>query len=234
MARGDVAHRFEVAHRDRLPAAGIVGHRDHDQRDAILALGRDQFFQARDIEVALEIQPRLRVGGFRYRQVNGARAGKFDVGARGIEVRIVGHHVPGPAHHREQDALGRAALMGGNHVAEAGQLLHHTLHSEEALAAGVGFVPAHHRRPLLGGHRGGARIGEQVDEHSVARSANRLYPACLISSSRSSGVVWRKGSTLLMRNGSMMVFMALPRAPLNQDRYHPTGSAPADQAACPA
>ena len=51
-----------------------------------------------------------------------SRAGELDVGARGVEVRVVRHHVPGLAHHGEQDALGRAALVGRDHVAEAGQL----------------------------------------------------------------------------------------------------------------
>ena len=60
------------------------------------------------------------------------------------------------AHHGEQDALRRAPLVGRDHVAESGELVRHALQAEEALAAGVGFVAAHHRRPLLGGHRAGA------------------------------------------------------------------------------
>src|SRR5438270_7493481 len=41
---------------------------------------------------------------------------------------------------------------------------------------------------------------------SLAGIWNRLKPACSRSRSRCSRVVWRSGSTLLMRNGSMMVF----------------------------
>ena len=129
---------------------------------------RDQRFQRGHVHVALEIQPRLRVGGFGDGQVDGARAGEFDVGARGIEVRIGGDDVPRLAHHGEQDALGGASLVRRDHVAEAGELVHHALQAEEALAAGVGFVAAHHRRPLLRGHGAGAGIGQQVDQ-DVAR-----------------------------------------------------------------
>ena len=98
------------------------------------------------------------------RKIDGPRAGEFDVGAGGIEVRVGRDHVAGLAHHGEQDALGGAALVRGNHVAEAGELVGHALEAEEALAAGVGFVAAHHGGPLLGGHGAGAGIGEQVDQ----------------------------------------------------------------------
>ncbi len=91
-------------------------------------------------------------------------AGEFDVGAGGIEVGIAGHHMAGLAHHGEEDALGGAALVGGNHVAEAGEIVDHALQAEKAFAAGVGFVAAHQGGPLLGGHGAGARIGQQVDQ----------------------------------------------------------------------
>ena len=120
------------------------------------------------VHVAFEIQPRLRVARFRNGQVDGARAGEFDIGAGGVEVRVGRHDVARLAHHGEQDALGGAPLVGGHHVAESGELVGHPLEAEEALAAGVGFVAAHHRRPLLGGHRAGAGIGQQVDQ-DVAR-----------------------------------------------------------------
>src|SRR5580700_9234961 len=42
---------------------------------------------------------------------------------------------------------------------------------------------------------------------SFASIRNRLYPATASWRSRSSRVVWRNGSTLLIRNGSMMVFI---------------------------
>src|ERR1700722_404519 len=42
-------------------------------------------------------------------------------------------------------------------------------------------------------------------------SSNRLNPACLRRRSRSDGVVRRKGSTLLILNGSMIVFIGYHR-----------------------
>ena len=128
------------------------------------ALGGDQALERRHVHIALEIQAGLRIGGLGNRQVHGARAGELDVGPGGVEMRVRRHHVARLAHHREQNALGGAALVRGDHVAEAGQLVGRPLEAEEALAAGVGFVAAHHRRPLLGGHGAGAGIGEQVDQ----------------------------------------------------------------------
>ena len=94
----------------------------------------------------------------------------------------------------------------GNHVAEAGELVDHALEAEEALAAGVGFVAAHHRRPLFGGHGAGAGIGEQIDQDVAGVDEEQVVAGLLRgSASRSSGVVWRSGSTLLMRKGSMIV-----------------------------
>ena len=59
------------------------------------------------------------VGGLGAREVERRRARELDVRARRVEVRVVGDDVAGPAHGREQDALGGAALVGGDHVLEA-------------------------------------------------------------------------------------------------------------------
>ena len=149
MARADALDGFDVGHGDGLAAAGVVGDGQHDQRDVAGAFAGDERFERLHVHVALEIEAGLRVGGLRDGQIDGARAGEFDVGAGGIEVRVGGHHVAGPAHHGEQDALGGAALVRGDHVAEAGELVGHALQAEEALAAGVGFVAAHERRPTV-------------------------------------------------------------------------------------
>jgi hypothetical protein len=47
----------------------------------------------------------------------------LDVGPRGVEVCVVGDDLPGPAQHREEDPLGRPALVGGDHVFEREELL---------------------------------------------------------------------------------------------------------------
>ena len=84
----------------------------------------------------------------------------------------------GPAHDGEQDALGGAALVGGDHVAETGKGVGHALEAEEAFAAGVGFVAAHHGGPLFGGHGAGAGIGEQVDQNMAGGDEEEVV-ACL-------------------------------------------------------
>ena len=129
----------------------------------------DQRFQRSDVHVALEVEPRLRVGGLGNRQVHGACAGELDVGARGVEVRVGRDNLPGLAGHGEQDALGGAALVSRDHVAEAGEVVHRLFQAEKGLAAGVRFVAAHDGGPLLGGHGAGAGVGEEVDQ-DVARA----------------------------------------------------------------
>ena len=158
-------HRFDVGHRDRLAAAGVVGDGQHDQRD----LAPRPRAAIRRSSAATSMLP-LKSSASCVSAASGigrstARAPVNSMLARVVSKCVfVGHHVPRLAHHREQDALGGAALVRGDHVAEAGQLVDHALQAEEALAAGVGFVAAHHRRPLLGGHGAGAGIGEQVDQ----------------------------------------------------------------------
>ena len=59
------------------------------------AFGFDQPFERGDVHVALERNARLRVGGLGQGQVDGARSGELDIGARGVEMRIVRHDVAG-------------------------------------------------------------------------------------------------------------------------------------------
>src|SRR5947209_6829444 len=47
---------------------------------------------------------------------------------------------------------------------EPGEILHYALQAVETLAAGVGFIAAHHRRPLFGGHGAGAGVGQEIDQ----------------------------------------------------------------------
>ena len=105
------------------------------------------------------------------RQVDGLGAHKLDVGARGVEVRVVGNDVALLAHHVEQNALGGAALVRGDHVPIAEDVLDGVAEVIEASAAGVALVAFHDGRPLMGGHGAGAGVGQQVDEHVVGRQA---------------------------------------------------------------
>ena len=79
---------------------------------------------------------------------------------------VVGNHVPRLAHHGEEDALGGAALVRGDHVAEAGKLVGDAFEAEEALAAGVGFVAAHDE--LLA-------VGFECGEHAAHDEIGRAH-----------------------------------------------------------
>ena len=116
MLAANRADRARILHRNRLAAAGVVGDGEHDQRNALASDARDQLLQRRHVHVAFEGMPRCRLARFGNRQVHRLGADKLDVGARGVEVRVVGHHVALLAHHVEQNALGGAALVRGDHV----------------------------------------------------------------------------------------------------------------------
>ena len=100
-------------------------------------------------------------------EVDGFGAHEFDIGAGGVEVRVVGNDVALLAGHAEEDALGGASLMRGDDVAVAKNILHRILEAIETLAAGVTFVAFHDGGPLVRGHGSSAGVGEQVDEDVV-------------------------------------------------------------------
>ena len=127
----------------------------------------DHFLEAHRVHIAFERILARRVEGFGRGQIERFGADEFAVRAGGIEMRVVGHDVALIAHHAEEDSLGGAALVRGNHVLESHDGLNRIAESDEAGRACVRFVAAHHGRPLLGGHRVGARIGEEVDQDVV-------------------------------------------------------------------
>ena len=158
-------HRARIGQRHRLPATRIVGDGKHAHRDLLAPYLGDELFQCRNVHVALERMPGLRLASLGNDQVHRLGAGELDVGTGGIEVGVVGHHVAGLAEGGEEDLLGGAALVGGEHLAEAEDVLHRGQEAEPGAAAGVGFVATHDGRPLLGTHCRGATVSEEVDEH---------------------------------------------------------------------
>ncbi len=116
----------------------------------------------------------LRIARFSARQIDGLGSYKLDVCARGVEVRVVGHHVALLAHHVEQDALSGAALVRGDDVPISEDFLDGVAEVVEASASGVAFVAFHDARPLMGRHRAGAGIGQQVDEHVIGRKQEEV------------------------------------------------------------
>ena len=174
---GDVGRRTDVREADGLATARVVGDRQHYQRHAVRRLGQ-QRFQPLEVDVALEWIQLVRRVSLGSHQIHGLGAGRLDVAASRVEVGIGRNDPARPADDRKQDRLGRAALVGGNDVPERHQLAHRRLESIERRRAGVRLVAAHHGAPLLGAHRAGARIGEQVDDH-VVRMDREQVPAGL-------------------------------------------------------
>ena len=87
--------------------------------------------------------------------------------------------MPGLAGHREEDAFGRASLVGRNHVAEAHEVVHRLLQAEKGLGPGIRFVAAHNGCPLLGGHGAGAGVGEEVDQDVARADQEKVVPGSL-------------------------------------------------------
>src|SRR5207248_9299877 len=103
---------------------------------------------------SLEWKTRLRVSS--HWQIYRVSSVIFDVGACRIEMRVVWNCDAGTARDRKQNALGCAPLVRGNDMAKPSEVLNHVLEPIETVAARVGFVAAHQRRPLLGRHRAGS------------------------------------------------------------------------------
>ena len=90
------AHRADgarILHRNRLPATGVVGDRQHYQRNALAAYAGNQLFEGVYIHVALEGLAQARLLGLRTGQVDGFGTDELDVRARSVEMRIVRDHV---------------------------------------------------------------------------------------------------------------------------------------------
>ncbi|CAB4834498.1 unannotated protein [freshwater metagenome] len=117
-------HGAQVGQRHRLAATGVVGDGDEHDGDVLRAASEDQFLERDDIHVALERVLELWALALGDHQVDGLSAGELDVRPGGVEVGVVGDHFARAADHREQDLLGGAALVCGDHVLEREQVLH--------------------------------------------------------------------------------------------------------------
>eukprot|EP00414_Alexandrium_minutum_P000745 CAMPEP_0113820318 /NCGR_PEP_ID=MMETSP0328-20130328/1180_1 /TAXON_ID=39455 /ORGANISM="Alexandrium minutum" /LENGTH=513 /DNA_ID=CAMNT_0000788253 /DNA_START=214 /DNA_END=1753 /DNA_ORIENTATION=- /assembly_acc=CAM_ASM_000350 len=196
--------RPHVLHAHRLSASRVVGHGEDDQRHP--PLGRPQELpQLLDVDVPLEGVLRPYVVALWAREVHGEARSELDVGVRGVEVGVAGHDVPLLDHHREEQPLGGAPLVGREEVLEAGDLLHGLLEAVPGAGLRVGLVAPHHRRPLILGHGAGAAVCHEVDGDLVAADLEEVEvgipQSCLSVLSGKDG----KASTILMRNGSMIV-----------------------------
>ena len=128
------------------------------------------------VDVALERALVERVVRLVDDDVDEAPAGELLVQPGGREVHVAGDHVAGLDEHLADDVLGAAALVRGHHERVAVDVLHRLLEVEEVLAARVRLVAEHEPGPLLGRHRVGAAVGEQVDEDVAAAQLEGVPP----------------------------------------------------------
>ena len=156
-----------IFHRYGLAAAGVVGHGEHDERDALAADASDEGFERGNIHVSLEGIVQGRLATFGDEQINGFGSDEFDIGAGRVEVSVVGNDVALFAGDAEENALGGAALVRGNDVLVADNVLDGVAETIVAAAAGVALVAFHDGGPLVSRHRPGAGVGEQIDEHII-------------------------------------------------------------------
>ena len=124
MFAANCAYRAGILYRNRLSSAGVVGNREHNQRYPVAAHLLNELFQCGHIHVALEGMETRRLLHLNDRQIECFRAHKFNVGAGGIEMSIVRHHVAFLAHSAKQNALGGTSLMRRNHMLVAEDVLY--------------------------------------------------------------------------------------------------------------
>jgi len=113
---------------------------------------------------------------FRNHQIACLRPGEFDVGAGGVEVGVIGNHVPRSAEHGEQNPFRGPTLVGGQDVAKAEDVVHRRLEAVPGAASGIRLVPPHDGGPLLRAHGCGAAVGQQVDEYVLGRKQEDIKP----------------------------------------------------------
>src|SRR5690606_19621030 len=139
----DFAGGADIRQTHRLPAAGVVGYGEHDDRHAARILV-EHALQRLQVDIALEGLDDVRVVRVGVGNVQRRRAAIFDVGAGGVEVGVVGDDVTRLEQRAEKDTFGGPALMGGDDVLEPGDGAHRFLKAVEAARPGVGLVAAHH------------------------------------------------------------------------------------------
>src|SRR5208282_1930724 len=137
MLPANCADRFHIFHRDRLASAGVVGNRQHDQGHMLAAYALDEGLEGLDVHVPFEGMLQAGLAAFRNNQVASLSADELHVGAGSIEMGVVRDYIAFLAHHAKQNALGGAALVGGNDVRVAENILDRIAKPLEAAAAGV-------------------------------------------------------------------------------------------------
>ncbi len=100
----------------------------------------------------------------------------LDVGPRGVEVGVAGHHVAGLQDAREQQVFRGAALVGRDDDGVAEDVPDGVAEVIEVAAAGVGLVAHHESGPLAVAHGRGAAVGEQVHGDALGGHGEEVEP----------------------------------------------------------
>ena len=205
LAARQLAGRADVGHAHRLTAAGVVGHGDHDQRDllAFAACTRSRE-RARSILPLKGWSGRLAALGDH--QVHRLPP-RYSTLARVVSKwLLLGTTSPGCSSAPKRMRSAARPWWVGMTCLKPVILRTTRLEAVKGAGAGIRFIALHHAGPLAGGHGAGAAVGQQVDQHVVGFELRRgCNPALASALRRCAGDVWRIGSTVLMRNGSMMV-----------------------------
>lgn len=170
----DGADGAGVGHGDGLAASGIVGNGEHDERDALASNSGDGFFEGGYVHVALERMDEAGLLALGDHEVESFGTDRFDIGAGGVEVSVVGHHVAALEHGGEEDALGGPSLVSGNDVGVSEDALHGVTEADVASASSVAFIAFLNGSPLVDGHGSGAGVGEQIDQHIIGSEKEQI------------------------------------------------------------
>ena len=152
--------------------------------------------------------PRSRFESLVDHQVDGLRAGMLDVCPGCIEVIVARDDLARPADQLEQDALAGTPLMRRQDMRHPGQFEEHRFGTDTSFALRRTTHPHAAFPPTA--RRSSPPVPLSVKRSMSTSSAgirNGLKWAERMIASRSCGVVSRIGSTILILNGSIIVFI---------------------------
>ena len=148
-----------------MPSARVVGHGDHDQGDAFLAVSTDGLLDLGRVGVALERELQFGDVGLIDDAIHGFGSDVENMAAGRIEGHVEGNPVSCLDHGAEENVFRRASLVTGDNIVETEDILHGLFQGKETVRPGVGLVPLQESGPLVLAHRSRAGICEEVDVH---------------------------------------------------------------------
>jgi hypothetical protein len=109
----------------------------------------DQIVQGLHVQLAFERMSQTGLASFGNDQVGGLGPYELDVGAGGIEMRVVGDDVSLLRGNAEKDTLRGPALVAGNDVLVTEDILYRVAEMIEAATPGIAFVAFPECGPLV-------------------------------------------------------------------------------------